>query len=498
MATIELASNMRLKDFLASIPSFSDFSDVQLSVLERKATVRKYSPDSVIFYQGDAGDYFYIIQSGSVDIYIAETLAQLPDNLGTVVNHLTEGCYFGDRALMTSEPRAATVKTTSATICILFSRPVFEDIISNSSALLGNDANDTIDLSKDLETRSLYKHIEKIQQISATAAAAANSSTTNTKLQNILYDLTTAFSPELSMNEVISRMVMSVRLAVKGDRVGLFIATEDRTSMVLKISERSKGIVLPLRGLAGYIITNNTSINIPDAYNDARFDNTMDKRTGYRTRQILGVPVLHPLSKQCIGALQINNRSDNSHSPFTDADLTILTLAAEQLSELLYHREDVILDTPTNEIITTSSLATPFTIELNSFTFLQLESAYKYLTITASLHLALNSLCASRTTTIPLPAGQSTHAITVPLSSRMIFDISTKDLPRATRILFQLYGSKKPPVSSNGRRNSSSSATPIPIGWAASPIFDFKGALETTLTLHLFEGLHVSFVYYFH
>merc|ERR1719487_900127 len=127
---------MRLKDFLASIPSFSDFSDVQLSVLERKATVRKYSDDSVIFYQGEAGDYFYIIQSGSVDIYIAESLSQLPDNLGAVVNHLTEGCYFGDRALMTSEPRAATVKTTSPTICILFSRPVFEDIISNSSALL--------------------------------------------------------------------------------------------------------------------------------------------------------------------------------------------------------------------------------------------------------------------------------------------------------------------------------------------------------------------------
>lgn len=75
--------------------------------------------------------------------------------------------------------------------------------------------------------------------------------------------------------------------------------------MVLKVSERSKGVRLPVRGLAGAVCTGNKAINIADAYQDPRFDATMDRRTGYRTRQILGVPLRHPLSGDAIGLLQV-------------------------------------------------------------------------------------------------------------------------------------------------------------------------------------------------
>ena len=54
--------------------------------------------------------------------------------------------------------------------------------------------------------------------------------------------------------QVISRMVMTVKLALKVDRVGLFVLSEDKRSMVLKISERSKGVRLPVRGLAGAVL----------------------------------------------------------------------------------------------------------------------------------------------------------------------------------------------------------------------------------------------------
>lgn len=54
--------------------------------------------------------------------------------------------------------------------------------------------------------------------------------------------------------------------------------------MVLKVSERAKGVRLPVRGIAGAVLMTNTAINIADAYQDSRFDATMDRRTGYRTR----------------------------------------------------------------------------------------------------------------------------------------------------------------------------------------------------------------------
>ena len=70
-------SNMRLKDFLASIPSFSDFTDEQLLSLETKARIQKYDTGDVIFRQGEEGDAFYVIHEGGVDVLIQDSAGQL-------------------------------------------------------------------------------------------------------------------------------------------------------------------------------------------------------------------------------------------------------------------------------------------------------------------------------------------------------------------------------------------------------------------------------------
>ncbi len=66
----DIPFDMRLKDFLVSIPSFQDFSEQQLLLLERRATVVKFKSGEVLFRQGQEGDVFYVCHSGSVDILI--------------------------------------------------------------------------------------------------------------------------------------------------------------------------------------------------------------------------------------------------------------------------------------------------------------------------------------------------------------------------------------------------------------------------------------------
>lgn len=384
---------------------------------------------------------------------------------------------------MTSEPRAATVRATCDTVCLVFSRETFEEAISGSNALLGNDVNDNVDWSKDDATRSLYKHIEKILQIKKINCSV--------KIRRVLYELTTAFTPELSGDEVIARMVMTVRIALKGDRVGLFVVSEDRKSMILKVSERSKGIKLPIKGLAGMVIETNENLNIPDAYEDDRFDSAMDRRTGYRTRQVLGVPVRHPLTDEAIGLLQVNNRVNGSEDPFTEEEEEFLMLAAEQLSELLHGRTDLIIENGSESkkseigLVQTADVPTPFQVELFSFNFFNGEhvnSTFKYFEVKVSMHLALNELCTPRAVVVEIPsAGKNAKVppggeIVLDLRSRIVFNISTKDVPRAARILFRVSGSKK------------KKGPFTPVGWAAAPVFDFKGTVDTQVSVSLFEG----------
>ena len=80
---------------------------------------------------------------------------------------------------------------------------------------------------------------------------------------------------------------MTVKTALSADRVRLFLLNEDKRSMALKMSESVKGTRLPVRGLAGAVMQSNQPMNIADAHHDPRFDATMNRRTGYRTRQIM-------------------------------------------------------------------------------------------------------------------------------------------------------------------------------------------------------------------
>ena len=57
-------------------------------------------------------------------------ISSITGDLGRIVNKLTEGCYFGERALMTAEVRAASIRVNTAeTACLVFSRAVYEEII---------------------------------------------------------------------------------------------------------------------------------------------------------------------------------------------------------------------------------------------------------------------------------------------------------------------------------------------------------------------------------
>ena len=69
-----------------------------------------------------------------------------------------------------------------------------------------------MDWSKDHETRSLFKHINSILEING-------DSNMSEKVKHAHYELTTAFTPELSVEDIISRMVISVKTAVSADRV---------------------------------------------------------------------------------------------------------------------------------------------------------------------------------------------------------------------------------------------------------------------------------------
>lgn len=116
---------------LASIPLFESFSQSCRSRLADALTVVKFKENERIVTKGDVGKVFYIIQRGSVKVHdIGLGDSNLVDRV------LGEGDFFGERALLTGEPRAANVTAVSNVTTLCLSRNQFEKVIGFLEAII--------------------------------------------------------------------------------------------------------------------------------------------------------------------------------------------------------------------------------------------------------------------------------------------------------------------------------------------------------------------------
>jgi type II secretory ATPase GspE/PulE/Tfp pilus assembly ATPase PilB-like protein len=115
------------------------------------------------------------------------------------------------------------------------------------------------------------------------------------------------------------------------DRLTLYAMNEDRTAIVSKVKtglNTSRDLKLPIsaQSLAGYVAFSRELLNVADVYDDEAlkqihpslsFLKEVDKRSGYRTKQMLVVPILN--GDTLHGVLQvINNKSDQ---PFGELEV---------------------------------------------------------------------------------------------------------------------------------------------------------------------------------
>ena len=115
------------------------------------------------------------------------------------------------------------------------------------------------------------------------------------------------------------------------ERSTLFLNDEKTGQLYTEIGQGlgSTKITLPNHaGIAGAVFTAGSTINIPHAYADLRFNPSFDKKTGFFTRSILCVPVRNKDGK-VIGVTQVLNKRGG---PFTASDEERLQAFTAQIS----------------------------------------------------------------------------------------------------------------------------------------------------------------------
>ncbi|KAM4613763.1 protein kinase, cAMP-dependent, regulatory, type II, alpha, B [Polymixia lowei] len=113
-----------------------------LEVSERMKIVdvlgeRVFKVGERIIMQGEMADCFYIVESGEVKIMIKpKTIAGQHDNAEIELARCRRGQYFGELALVTNKPRAASVYAVGDTKCLVIDIQAFERLLGSCKEIM--------------------------------------------------------------------------------------------------------------------------------------------------------------------------------------------------------------------------------------------------------------------------------------------------------------------------------------------------------------------------
>lgn len=138
-------------------------------------------------------------------------------------------------------------------------------------------------------------------------------------------------SRTLALNQDLQFLLKQIeQAAVKVldcERATVFVYDHQTSELFTMVSDRADKLRIPFNtGIAGSCFKSGKLINVTDAYQDPRFDASIDKATDFKTRNILAAPLLSD-NQNVLGVLEVLNKSGGSFTVWDE--LLLETLSAQ-------------------------------------------------------------------------------------------------------------------------------------------------------------------------
>jgi len=118
-------SDKVLADHLKTVPLFANTSARQRRTLAKLGKVLSWKAGSVPIEQGSKGAAFFLLLDGAVEV----------NRDGTLLARLNDGDFVGEMALLSNEPRNATVSAVADTTVFALGRPALAGALKNDPSM---------------------------------------------------------------------------------------------------------------------------------------------------------------------------------------------------------------------------------------------------------------------------------------------------------------------------------------------------------------------------
>ena len=130
-----------------------------------------------------------------------------------------------------------------------------------------------------------------------------------------------AVAMETDINSLLLVITEQIQQALNADRCSVFLVDNNELWSKTALGFEVKEIRLPIdKGLVGHVALTGETLNIKNVYESEYFNNEIDIKTGYKTRNILAMPIRN-LSHKIVGVFQVLNKINGN---FTKKDEDLL------------------------------------------------------------------------------------------------------------------------------------------------------------------------------
>jgi CRP-like cAMP-binding protein len=116
---------------LAAVRIFQHLAPDDLKKIAQIAKPKTYAPSTVVFFEGNRADAFFVVVSGSLKVY-----QTAHDGRVKVLSTMGAGEVFGELAMLDGQPRSASVETVAASELLVIARNDFRALATATPDIL--------------------------------------------------------------------------------------------------------------------------------------------------------------------------------------------------------------------------------------------------------------------------------------------------------------------------------------------------------------------------
>lgn len=118
---------MKSVDYLRSMDVFDGVAEEDLHKIAALLKEKRVAKDAVIFNQGDTGDALYIVLSGRIKCFTTDSVGR-----ERILGFFSDGQFFGEMAVLTGEPRSATMQAVSDARLLVLRKEDFDGFLAHN------------------------------------------------------------------------------------------------------------------------------------------------------------------------------------------------------------------------------------------------------------------------------------------------------------------------------------------------------------------------------